>query len=93
MDYKADFFDPFPDLNKTGKSRKKYSFNDDYLNGGNHTNGSGSNCSDGNRKNSGDLSNASDRNGDGDRTPSHHESEEIEDEYTRPQQYFCFLRA
>ena len=78
MEYKSDFFDPFPDLNKSGKGRKKYSFADDYLSGIDHTNGSGSNGS-GNGKSNGDLSNDSERNGDGDRTPSEHESEDIEE--------------
>ena len=74
MDYKSsNFFDPFGDLNKQSKNRKKYTFNDDYFNGGDHANGSGSNGSPsggGNGKNNGDLSNGSDRNGDGDRSPS-----------------------
>ena len=78
MEYKSDFFDPFPDLNKSGKGRKKYSFADDYLSGIDHTNGSGSNGS-GNGKSNGDLSNDSERNGDADRTPSEHESEDIEE--------------
>ena len=80
MDYKSGFFDPFPELNKSGKDRKKYSFADDYLNGIDHTNGSGSNGS-GNGKGNGDFSNDSDRNGDGDRTPSQHESEDMEEDW------------
>ena len=83
---KSNYFDPFDDLNKPGKNRKKYSFQDDYLNGGERTNGSGSNgsASGGNGKSNGDLSNDSDRNHDDDHTSSQHESEEMEEWPTAP---------
>ena len=83
MEYKSAFFDPFPDLDKPGKERKKYSFQDDFLNGPEHRKGSGSNGSasgGGNGKSNGDLSNGDSGDRD-DHTPSQHESEEIEEDW------------
>ena len=83
MDYRSAFFDdPITSSNKPGKDRRKsFTFQDDYLNNVERRNGSGSNGSGGNGKSNGDLSNDSDKDRDGDRTPSHQESEEMEEDW------------